>query len=1416
MPFLLRERSPRADKLHSLEHLQSWIAQKASIGVSQQILMTARGKQVKLQTLSQEVRSICHARSSYTKILNDIQKEVFLYNRQILSPSSVDSISSLIPTTPIPIPNEPRNPPQDSANSKSFQTWQTLFKERRAWAIEISDTAGGFNDQIKAYDAEAAVIQRSAAIAVENVKQHVGSLRPKYEESKSWAENVLQDQLYLLENWKPHLEKLALIPAIPELGRCLFEGHNREQPIRKTKDLEHKSNLNDYVAIPALDKASETATQTSRSFADRVEDLTNTFEDLAHDSFDVVDGFGQSVALSDSDLGDMAGRLIEEVEVVAQKVNADYEHVLGLPNTQKSMTDMSRTALLHTRNFLPALQQTNTELDQLLRHTIERRNNVMTSAIRYMQRVSTIESMIAQVHSQLANLDLDGDEGLAFDVLNYVIKLPLTYGSLLVECVRRREWTEKMTADSSSLVEEVAVFKDEEAKRRKKWAKDLGDAVDLSPVDDMALGIDINLQAQKQRWPNVSRQDIHALEKVARGITIFEDAAKQIEEQVKSLDAPTKQQARRTKAFKNGSIHEASFGKQSLIFRRDDELIKTLQSDKTKLEDRLKGSESRIRKLEDLLHRQTQTSRPPSSHAYTTNDAQGILRHASSPVSNFVNAKPQDAPSRRSSISSYKIPSESEERALAQRIIDLEGEMATMKQDAAAKGMAEKDMKSQMQEVVSTKEDLLNNMEARQREFDDERRLIEDENTKLKTKLEEVEDEMDRMLESRDQDNRATILEEDLDKIRNGAASEVQKAQEHADQLQSDYTAHLQKANTLERQVQELDEEVAGLSTRLQKRDMSAATNHRALRTVMFRLSNDSVAPEDLDSLVETIEELAKQSAAHVVEVERVLGNLRADNAAQETRITSQGDEIHDLREQVGAEVMQVFSLREELAQRKTELATMHSQFETERSEHSQLRSKFADGETSSESLRALLAEREDSITDLNGKLAGLQSHMQRLEEAAVHQQEQRNNAQQALEARLKDQRANYEAVQHDLELQASSRLRTANQLQRVHDALNDAFQARGKRAEDISTRLYTLKNTLGRLVEQVGFTVSKQDDTITFQRTPKATTASSIFNDPSSSMARSVSAPLPTKSDFEDSYDPGLPHWTLPDDPDGEIQKFATFMRDINSFDTDAFSEAIGKRVKDTEHTARKYFKDARAYRDKYRRVQSEAHEKITVRAFKEGDLALFLPTRNNATKPWAAFNVGFPHYFLREQEAHKLHAKDWILARINKVEPRVVDLSRSMNALRPSADGASDAAVSIDDDNPFELSDGLRWHLVDATEEKTGPPMTIASSKTTVAAANVDATGSIRMKKDKDGNGATVKLTRSLDSRRSSSNSKAGVASSAVPRPTTATSLEERLEEQKPDGEQGQIMQPTPTTELSQGPSAATQVRSDLLFGP
>ncbi|KAK5002938.1 hypothetical protein LTR39_006558, partial [Cryomyces antarcticus] len=87
------------------------------------------------------------------------------------------------------------------------------------------------------------------------------------------------------------------------------------------------------------------------------------------------------------------------------------------------------------------------------------------------------------------------------------------------------------------------------------------------------------------------------------------------------------------------------------------------------------------------------------------------------------------------------------------------------------------------------------------------------------------------------------------------------------------------------------------------------------------------------------------------------------------------------------------------------------------------------------------------------------------------------------------------------------------------------------------------------------------------------------------------------------------------------------------------------------------------------------------------------------------------------------------------------------------------SEGGASFDDDNPFELSDGLRWYLLDAAEEKAGAPTTPGLGKSTVASAHVDARGSIRVKKSSGGNDASKTLNKSLDSRRSSSNSKKSV---------------------------------------------------------
>ena len=257
----------------------------------------------------------------------------------------------------------------------------------------------------------------------------------------------------------------------------------------------------------------------------------------------------------------------------------------------------------------------------------------------------------------------------------------------------------------------------------------------------------------------------------------------------------------------------------------------------------------------------------------------------------------------------------------------------------------------------------------------------------------------------------------------------------------------------------------------------------------------------------------------------------------------------------------------------------------------------------------------------------------------------------------------------------------------------------------------------------------------------------------------------------------------------------------------------------------------------------------KIAFRHFKEGDLALFLPTRNQTRgKPWAAFNVGAPHYFLREQDAHRLGAKEWIVARITKVEERIVDLSKTMNASthanasdEATGEDAESMAASVDDDNPFDLGDGLRWYLLDAQEEKSGAPTTPGLGKSTVAAATVDVTGTTSvasipcpprrprarnessLPEDAAVGDASRQLSKSLESRRSSTASKKSVSIAAalgIVRPAPAQAAD--AVEDSPLGTSPRMQRPSslgpPHQALQQHqhgrtPSAASSLRNVIM---
>ena len=412
-----------------------------------------------------------------------------------------------------------------------------------------------------------------------------------------------------------------------------------------------------------------------------------------------------------------------------------------------------------------------------------------------------------------------------------------------------------------------------------------------------------------------------------------------------------------------------------------------------------------------------------------------------------------------------------------------------------------------------------------------------------------------------------------------------------------------------------------------------------------------------------------------------------------------------------------------------------------------------------------VLSQNQSKLAGLVAELDGTKSQLDALQsqsttgEAAPMEPVVGENSLARLSQELTDIKA--QALRSEDEAtESQKKLESATEGER--EAVARLKNAYGQRSSELSKQLFAQVQKLGRILEQLGFTFISQEGSIVVRRASKVHAPPA--GDSPSDQHRDV---IPVKPDAK------LLDWMVADTDEEETAQFKAFLSSLSQFDAEIFGDAVVKRVKDIELLARKWQKEARGYRDKYHRVQSEAHEKIAYRSFKEGDLALFLPTRNQAIRSWAAFNVGAPHYFLREQDAHKLFARDWLLARITKIEERVVDLSRSLNGIHPdrrSIGEASDGG-SFDDENPFELSDGLRWYLVDAIEEKPGAPATPGLGKSTVASAHVDAKGSIRLHRAPNGGNVAKKLTRSLDSRRNSSASKKDVPLS----PTTVEPAEE-----------------------------------------
>ena len=212
-------------------------------------------------------------------------------------------------------------------------------------------------------------------------------------------------------------------------------------------------------------------------------------------------------------------------------------------------------------------------------------------------------------------------------------------------------------------------------------------------------GVEINLQGEEYTWPKASRKDMEDYVKSLQSVAGLNEATDALLQMIHDLDKPTKQQVKRAKGFKNGSIHEAGFGKASLLLRGEDE-ARIFKEANTKLEEELRGHKSRIRKLEDLLHRQSQISRMSIPSASPS--LNGLPQDPRTPTESterpqpVLSPRPVDQMTRRPSVTARRISSNQtqEDKTVTRKLLQLESELA-----------AEKEVRSNLAKELQAKEE---------------------------------------------------------------------------------------------------------------------------------------------------------------------------------------------------------------------------------------------------------------------------------------------------------------------------------------------------------------------------------------------------------------------------------------------------------------------------------------------------------------------------------------------------------------------------------------------------------------------------------------------------------------------------------------------------------------------------------------
>lgn len=430
-----------------------------------------------------------------------------------------------------------------------------------------------------------------------------------------------------------------------------------------------------------------------------------------------------------------------------------------------------------------------------------------------------------------------------------------------------------------------------------------------------------------------------------------------------------------------------------------------------------------------------------------------------------------------------------------------------------------------------------------------------------------------------------------------------------------------------EKYFQELTEQVRQAEAEQARQQRSHDQERRSLQSELDRVrgdaDNDRARADELEKeLTQVRSQLASESSSRKSAQERHSEMTEVVESQRQhiSQIMVNNSEQGKKNEQLELQLAQARAQYEEMKELEASSSQRVQALVNEQGRNlSNLEDARSQGKDLQGQIRAIREESENVNVALKG--AGMEKDRLLKAQALEHDRVMRDHRAEAdgdravLERQFFELKAIEDKTENELR-EVKSDLDVANadaaglreELRRVERELSNARKAEHS-MKDSFHALKMTESTLDHRLDTNERLVAQLLDVASAFRTShlKASTISQTLSAPPSSSKQ--------PNNLVDSvFSPTMRHSIIgqPEEPEPlDLSDPTTALEELRGFDHDIFLETVSK----PGSTIRKWQKQCKEYRER-------AKGKISFRNFAKGDLALFLPTRNSVTKPWAAFN--------------------------------------------------------------------------------------------------------------------------------------------------------------------------------------------------